>query len=172
MSSVRKNARSKFAAPSLDASIFRMINEDLYTAPTQVAAKKFRNEPGLFSIYHKGFSDQVKQWSAQPFDLIKEFLEQPEIRKQVKKIGDIGCGQARLAKEFGKQFQIQSFDIGCMPEDKELVTIADMIRLPVKDGEFDMVVYSLSLMGTNIDQILLEANRVLKEGGILYIIEV
>lgn len=106
MSGVRKNSRSKLAAPSLDASIFRMINEDLYKAPTQVAAKKFKKEPGLFSIYHKGFSDQVKQWSAQPFDLTKEFLEQPEIKKQVKKIGDIGCGQARLAKEFGKQFQI------------------------------------------------------------------
>lgn len=38
-----------------------------------------------------------------------------------------------------------------MPEDKELVTIADMAKLPVKDGEFDMAVYSLSLMGTNID---------------------
>ena len=35
-----------------------------------------------------------------------------------------------------------------------------------------MLVYSLSIMGTNIDQILLEANRVLKEGGILYVIEV
>lgn len=59
-----------------------------------------------------------------------------------------------------------------MPEDKELVTIADMAQLPVKDGEFDMVVYSLSLMGTNIDQILLEANRILRNEGILYIIEV
>lgn len=64
MSAVRKNSRNKFSVPSLDASIFRMINEDLYKAPTQVAAKKFKNEPGLFSIYHKGFADQVKQWSA------------------------------------------------------------------------------------------------------------
>ena len=35
-----------------------------------------------------------------------------------------------------------------------------------------MVVFSLSLMGTNFPEFLQEANRVLKPGGVLFIAEV
>lgn len=46
------------------------------------------------------------------------------------------------------------------------------MQLPLKSGELDVGIFSLSLMGTNFTQFLREANRVLKPDGRLFIAEV
>ena len=44
--------------------------------------------------------------------------------------------------------------------------------MPLEDELLDIGVFSLSLMGTNFPDFLIEANRVIKSGGILFIAEV
>ena len=44
--------------------------------------------------------------------------------------------------------------------------------MPLEDEELDIGVFSLSLMGTNFPDFLVEANRVLKHDGTLFIAEV
>ena len=53
-----------------------------------------------------------------------------------------------------------------------LVTACDIAHVPLADKSVDIVVFCLSLMGTNIVDFLQEANRVLKVGGYLKIAEV
>ncbi|KAF6027381.1 RRP8 [Bugula neritina] len=54
----------------------------------------------------------------------------------------------------------------------ERVTVADMANTPLQSGSVSMVVFCLSLMGTNITQFIQEAHRVLAAEGVLWISEV
>ena len=51
------------------------------------------------------------------------------------------------------------------------VVQCDMSRVPLKNESVDVVVFCLSLMGTNIKDFLQEAARILKHQGILKIAE-
>lgn len=42
---------------SLNGSIFRMINEDLYKNDSKTSANSFQSNPELFHIYHEGFNE-------------------------------------------------------------------------------------------------------------------
>jgi ribosomal RNA-processing protein 8 len=53
----------------------------------------------------------------------------------------------------------------------ESVIACDMAHTPLEDGALDVVVFSLSLMGTNVEDYLKEAHRVLKLDGRLRIAE-
>ena len=46
-----------------------------------------------------------------------------------------------------------------------------MSRVPLKSGSVQVVVFCLSLMGTNVKDFLLEAGRILVKGGLLKIAE-
>lgn len=47
----------------------------------------------------------------------------------------------------------------------------DIQQVPLLASTLDVAVFCLSLMGTNFPDFLVEANRVLKLGGILYVAE-
>ena len=65
--------------------------------------------------------------------------------------------------------KINSFDLYAL---NEHVTVADVKNVPIKDESMDVVVFCLSLMGTNLADFILEANRILKQNGHLKIAEV
>uniref|UniRef100_A0A8C3M482 Ribosomal RNA-processing protein 8 n=1 Tax=Chrysolophus pictus TaxID=9089 RepID=A0A8C3M482_CHRPC len=46
------------------------------------------------------------------------------------------------------------------------------LQVPLADESVDIAVFCLALMGTNLQEILEEANRVLKQGGTLMVAEV
>eukprot|EP00703_Trepomonas_sp_PC1_P001465 JAP95141.1 Ribosomal RNA-processing protein [Trepomonas sp. PC1] len=165
MPPVKNHAKTK---QNMNSSIFRLLNEELYTKSSGFSAQKFKESPELFKIYHDGYKQQLDQWPIKPFDIASKFVQQ---FKNNEKIGDIGCGTAQLAQKF-KQCNIESFDIGCTDDIKELVRIANMTNLPVADEYFDALVYSLSIMPTDQYKVLNEAHRILKMNGTMLIIEV
>ena len=65
--------------------------------------------------------------------------------------------------------KVYSFDL---ISNNPLVTAADIAHVPLDDSSVDIVVFCLSLMGTNIGDFILEANRILKPHGIMKIVEV
>jgi SAM-dependent methyltransferase len=81
-------------------------------------------------------------------------------------VGDFGCGEALLAGLVPNR--VLSFDHVAI---NERVTACDMAHTPLEDGSLDVVVFSLSLMGSNWREYLAEAHRVLKPRGQLYIAE-
>ncbi len=64
---------------------------------------------------------------------------------------------------------VHSFDLVAA---NDRVTACDIAHTPLPDAAVDIVVFCLSLMGTNYHEILHEAHRILKPRGILKIIEV
>jgi len=82
-------------------------------------------------------------------------------------VADFGCGDAELSKSVKQK--VHSFDLVAV---NDSVTACDMAHVPLGKNCVDVAVFCLSLMGTNLADYLIEANRVLKVGGTLMIAEV
>lgn len=74
-------------------------------------------------------------------------------------VADFGCGDAKLAKSVEQK--VHSFDLIAIDD---TVVACDMTKVPIDDASVDVAVFCLSLMGTNLQDYIYEANRVLKIG--------
>ncbi|XP_032282847.1 ribosomal RNA-processing protein 8 isoform X1 [Phoca vitulina] len=151
-------------AQRLDGARFRYLNEQLYSGPSSAAQRLFQEDPEAFLLYHRGFQSQVKKWPLQPVDRIARDLRQ---RPASLVVADFGCGDCRLASSIRNP--VHCFDLASLDP---RVTVCDMAQVPLEDESVDVAVFCLSLMGTNIRDFLEEANRVLKQGGLLKVAEV
>ncbi|KAG0758745.1 hypothetical protein G6F24_009576 [Rhizopus arrhizus] len=149
----------------LSGARFRWLNEQLYTTPGNKSFELFQEKPELFDEYHEGFRHQVESWPVNPVDVI---IDQLKHLPKTTVIADLGCGDAMIAQTL-KKHKVLSFDLIAK---NELVTACDISKLPLEANSVDVVVFSLSLMGTNYLEFLKEAHRVLKVGGELKIAEV
>ncbi|XP_037030982.1 ribosomal RNA-processing protein 8 [Bradysia coprophila] len=149
---------------NLKGSRFRYLNELLYSKPSGEATAVFEDDPTSFQAYHEGYRQQVQQWPLNPLDRMINALKRLP-RNLV--VADFGCGEARLARTIPQK--TYSLDLVAKTED---IIACDMANTPLETGSIDVVVFCLSLMGTNIKDFILEANRVLKDGGQLKIAEV
>ncbi|CAJ0638913.1 3696_t:CDS:2 [Entrophospora sp. SA101] len=92
----------------------------------------------------------VESWPKNPVDIFIEYLKQ---KPKNLIVADLGCGEAKIAKEAPNK--ILSFDF-VAKNDK--IIVCDIAKILF----FDIVIFSLSLMGTNYIEFLKEAHRVLK----------
>lgn len=171
---------------------FRHLNETLYTSPSEKALAMFSESPEMFAEYHAGFSQQVKEsWPENPVDVyINAVKSRAKIPIKTGKEGkplnelssavplprrphgtctfaDLGCGDAQLAR--GLQSSMKTLNLKFYNFDlhspNTLVTKADVSSLPLRDGEIDVAVFCLSLMGTNWISFVEEAWRILRGDG-------
>ncbi|GAA5820559.1 hypothetical protein JCM11251_003048 [Rhodosporidiobolus azoricus] len=176
---------------------FRMLNEQLYTTSGAEAYRLMKDE-GAFDDYHIGFRSQAATWPVHPLSLIaRSLLDTLEPNSL---IADFGCGDAALARSLcpppsaattaplppipslklpaklvaQKKLKVASFDL---VSQNSFVVEAECSSVPlpggVNGGEVvDAVVCCLSLMGTDWLEIVREARRVMRVGGVLKIAEV
>uniref|UniRef100_A0A1A9W3L0 Ribosomal RNA-processing protein 8 n=1 Tax=Glossina brevipalpis TaxID=37001 RepID=A0A1A9W3L0_9MUSC len=143
---------------------FRFINEQLYTMSSRKAAKLFEADPDAFYAYHEGYRHQIARWPLNPLKRITKMIKR--LPKSLE-IGDFGCGEGQLAEAVPNK--VYSLDLVSCRND---IITCDMAQTPLKTHSLDVAVYCLSLMGTNLNECFLEANRVLKVNGFLYIAEI
>ncbi|OCT96301.1 25S rRNA (adenine(645)-N(1))-methyltransferase [Xenopus laevis] len=148
----------------LSSARFRYINQQLYTSDSREALQLFQKDPEAFSVYHKGFSQQVQQWPLNPVTQIIKFIKN---RPPSLLVADFGCGDALIARSVRNK--VHSFDLVAL---NDHVTACDMSQVPLSDETVDIAVFCLSLMGKNVSDFLKEANRVLIPGGVLLLAEV
>ncbi|XP_060119768.1 ribosomal RNA-processing protein 8 [Heteronotia binoei] len=148
----------------LDSARFRYINQQLYTRPSREAARLFQEDPEAFAIYHRGFAQQVARWPENP---VQRFVRYLRKRPASLVVADFGCGDCTLARSI--QNKVHCFDLVALDP---RVIICDMSQVPLEAESVDVVVFCLALMGTNLCEILEEANRVLRTGGTLLVAEV
>lgn len=181
----------------LAGSRFRWINEQLYTISSDDALSLIKNQPELFDEYHDGFRSQVTTWPENPVDVFtNQIIERtkrpinapgglpglPNSKEIV--IADMGCGEAQLALKINqffakfnknrKQFKkynhkVYSFDLKKV---NERITVADIKNVPLPDNSCTIVIFCLSLMGTNFLDFIKEAYRILAPRGELWIAEI
>lgn len=169
-----KHKNRKFLLPlrermlnQLKAARFRFINEQLYTSDVNDAQEIFKEDPGSFEAYHSGYKQQVRQWPVNPLDIIIKSL-QARAKSGKLIVADFGCGEAQLALSLPAA-RVHSFDLVAA---NDFVTVCNMAHTPLQADSVDVVVFCLSLMGTNLSGFIKEANRVLRQGGLMKIAEV
>lgn len=167
----------------LDASKFRLLNEQIYNAPTTLASRLLRDE-ATFRDYHTGYHQQLVQWPVNPSSAIVESLlgdrrgrflankakSMPGHIPRSWVVADMGCGAAQIAAALQpKGYTVHSFDFFAL---NDRVTVADTTKTPLESNSVDVCVFSLSLMSTDYEKCLFEAFRILKPKRLLKIIEV
>lgn len=149
----------------LGGARFRTINEELYTTSGSSAFQAFSQDPSKFHIYHSGYRIQAQSWPCNPLDYVIQWIQKHHSNAV---IADMGCGEARLAATLSNQ-TVHSFDLVAA---NDQVTACDIAAVPLPDNSVDVVVFCLSLMGTNLNDFLKEAFRILKINGLVKIVEV
>ncbi|VDM93398.1 unnamed protein product, partial [Litomosoides sigmodontis] len=109
----------------------------------------------------------AKKWPCKPVHIIIQWIKSLKCDGLV--IADLGCGNATLAEKLSHIATVHSFDLVAV---NERITACDMSTVPLHNESVDIAVFCLSLMGTNLNEYLREANRILKKGGFLKIAEV
>ena len=133
-------------------------------------AKRWRNGIQLpdchctSTQYHDGFASQVKRWPVNPLDIIIKRIKSLPADCIV---ADFGCGEAALSAAVPQT--THSFDLVAA---NSRITVADSANVPLGDSSVDVAVFCLSLMGTNYFDFVMEARRVLRRGGLLFVAEV
>ncbi|EDV98391.1 ribosomal RNA-processing protein 8 [Drosophila grimshawi] len=148
----------------LFAGRFRYINEQLYTTHSKKADKIFSTDSGAFEAYHAGYRQQVQKWPSNPLERIIKMIKR---LPKTAIIGDFGCGDGKLAQSV--PHKVYSMDLVAARTD---IISCNITKTPLQPLSLDVAVFCLSLMGTNLGDYLLEANRVLKLHGNLYIAEI
>lgn len=92
---------------------------------------------------------------------------QKEALKKFKK--QFGAGKDVSVKNFKLLFKIHSFDLKKI---NDKITVADIKNVPMLDESCSVVIFCLSLMGTNFLDFIKEASRILIKGGELWITEI
>ena len=144
---------------------FRSLNEALYTNSGGENFRRFQAEPELAEAYHRGFREQARGWPRNPLDDVIAQLK--ALPRAV--VADMGCGDARLAAELRGRHDVRSFDLVATAPG---VIACNIERTPLTNGECDVVVFCLALMGPSLWRFVGEAFRVLKPGGLLKVVEV
>ncbi|MBN3300634.1 RRP8 protein, partial [Amia calva] len=137
----------------LESARFRYINQQLYTSSSLEAQQLFCHDRQAFEIYHRGFTAQVQRWPSNPVDSIISYIHNKPASLVV---ADFGCGDCKIA--LSVRNKVHCFDLSPI---NNLVTVCDMANVPLQNDSVDIAVFCLSLMGTNISDFLVEANRVL-----------
>lgn len=153
----------------MSSSLLRMIDEELYNNES----KNVPLDKDKFLAYHEAYEAVQEKWPIKPIDYIARYIKKRLIGSKpihLIKYADIGCGrEPLLKKKLPPGCKVSSFDI---VSDHQQVVEANMDNLPLPDASIGCAVYSLSLMATNLCDILLEGKRILKPKGSMLIVEV
>lgn len=124
-------------------------------------ASELLGDDKYFAKYHRECEKESKQWEVVPREVIARWCKSGEV------VGDFGCGgKCHIAKLLPEN-KVYSFDHNSL-DDKDVIC-CDIVDVPLKDGQLDVAIFSLSLMGSNYKDYLAEAHRCLRHGGKLYI---
>lgn len=164
----RSQKLSEASRKQLAFSFFRSLNQTLYTSASEEATSVMDEEN--FEKYHEAYSEIVNKWPVKPaHHLIKKVQGLFGKNPAGKVLADMGCGDKPMIAEAFPSCTVYSFDL--VSKD-ERITPCNLSKIPLKNESVDVVIFSLSLMGKDLNRILHEGTRILREGGHLYIAEV
>lgn len=140
---------------------FSKMNQRWGASSSKTTHERLNADPTEWYQYHTLYSEARKSWLEIPYK---------EIAKQIKRkdyvVADLGCGENLLKTEINNK--VLSFDHIAIDK---TVTACDISKLPLQNDSIDITVFSLSLMGSNHEEYLKEAYRVLKPMGCIMIAE-
>lgn len=141
---------------------FAKLNNRINNENSETTHERLLIDPKEWDEYHRQYREARKDWHVIPFVEIIKRIKQLSPRLM---IGDFGCGEAQILNEFGEN-RVYSFDHVAI---NNKVKACDMKSTGLPDEAIDIAVFSLSLMGRDWPEYIVEAKRCLATGGYLLI---
>jgi superfamily II DNA or RNA helicase len=134
-------------------------------------AQHFRSNRDEFIEYHRIRDENLETFEQhdRPHERIITELNKIKTKRQ-KIVVDMGCGLAKIAEHFknDRRFQFINYD---HVSTKENIIECDISEMPLEDDSIEICIMSFALWGSNCEEYITEAHRVLESGGKLYIID-
>jgi superfamily II DNA or RNA helicase len=135
-------------------------------------SQHFQQSPQDFHEYHRVRDECFKTFEDHdiPSNRVIMELDKIKTKKGGKTVVDMGCGTAKISSHFkdDKRFQFINYDHVAI---NETVQVCDISQLSLEDDSVDICIMSLALWGSNCEEYIKEAFRVLDSQGTLYIID-
>lgn len=133
-------------------------------------AQHFQQNPNDFVDYHRVRDECFQTFEPEDIPCNRVIAELDKIKKGGKHIVDMGCGTAKIAQHFKEdlRFIFTNYDHVAI---NDAVQVCDISHMPLEDNTVDICIMSLALWGSNCEEYIREALRILDENGILYIID-
>jgi superfamily II DNA or RNA helicase len=139
---------------------FSKLNARWNNAHSSTTHERLRNNPEEWCFYHTRMDELEQAWQVNPRE---ECIKHLKINLPTGSVvADFGCGQAKLAETLKGIHTVHSFDHVAI---NRSVIACDIASTPLDDNTLDAVIFSLSLMGSNLKDYIVEAYRTLKAGG-------
>ncbi|MGA9149462.1 MAG: hypothetical protein WBZ36_02700 [Candidatus Nitrosopolaris sp.] len=145
---------------------FSQQNQKINTEMSETTHKRFQQNPEAWLEYLRQLDIHRKNWVVDP---LKEIISRIKTMSPRLKVGDFGCGEAKVMEEIGYD-RVNSFDHVAI-NDKVIACDMKSVSQYVNDGSLDVVIFSLSLMGKNWSDYIIEAKRCLCTWGSMLIAE-
>jgi len=148
---------------------FTRLNNQINNENSSTTHERMLKDPREWEEYHRQYREARIGWSIIPYEEIIGKIKQLFTSRMLTaiQIGDFGCGEAKIMEAFGPD-RVYSFDHVAV---NDKVVACDIKKLELADDVLDVSVFSLSLMGKNWIDYIIEAKRCLATNGYLLIAE-
>ncbi len=134
-------------------------------------AHHFQENPNDFAEYHLVRDECFQTFEPEDIPCNRVITELTKFKtKKTKQVVDMGCGTAKISDHFKEDplFNFTNYDHVAI---NDTVQVCDISKMPLEDDSVDICIMSLALWGSNCEEYIQEAFRVLDSQGILYIID-
>ncbi len=146
---------------------FSTLNKRWNGSKSTTTHERLRHNPEEWKTYHTLYGKARKTWTWVPYRELAKIIGRGSMRRV---IADLGCGEDLLGQALReKGMLVHSFDHIAISKDVTAIDIGEGI--PLGDGEVDVAIFCLSLMGKNNGDYIPEAARVLAFDGDIHIVE-
>jgi ribosomal RNA-processing protein 8 len=132
---------------------------------------KFKESPELWHKYHEISEANESSFPEDDIPRNRIIKELDKIKSKRSKLTvDMGCGKAQIAKYFknDKRFEFINYD---HISSNDTVISCDISNIPLEEDSVEICILSLAMWGSNCEEYIQEASRILESNGQLYIIE-
>ena len=120
--------------------------------------------------YHQEYKTMRERWDIVPVnfyvDRMTHMFYMGELDSTIR-IADVGCGEGKIYQELSSKLTIDNYDMHAVESYIIEANTNDLSSVGVEDNSYDLVICSLSIMGS-VQKKINEVSRILKRNGKLW----
>jgi len=152
-------------------SAISILHQKYKTMTSANLSNMFKSDRNLWIEYHAISEENEKGFDEDAIPRNRIILELSKVKtKRPKVVVDMGCGKAHISKYFKENTNLIFYNYDHISVSSNVIE-CDIAHIPLEDNMVDYCILSLAMWGSNCQEYLREAYRILDSNGKLYIIE-